>query len=141
MRILVMGLSGTGKTTLARRLRDELDGVHLDADVIRSLFNDWDFSPEARLRSARRMSQLAQVALWHNPFVIADFICPTVETRDIFLPDFIVWMNTDDRCRYEDTNQLFQPPEPDSVDFEVSTKDVDRWLPLIVAKLRNQNVT
>ena len=43
-RILIMGLPGSGKTTLAVELMQLLapDAVHLNADAIRQANNDWD---------------------------------------------------------------------------------------------------
>jgi adenylylsulfate kinase len=105
-----MGLPGTGKTTLAKALKKELVSAHFEADVIRDIFNDWNFSPENRLIQAGRMRGLCELA--NNDFVIADFVCPTIETRKIFDADFSIWMDTDnqDHEQYEDTNALFEVP-------------------------------
>ena len=42
--ILVMGLPGAGKTTLANELAPLLNAKRLNADEIRKAANDWDFS-------------------------------------------------------------------------------------------------
>ena len=55
MKILICGLPGAGKTTLAEPLRDALDAVWFNADKIREEFNDWDFTPEGRHRQSERM--------------------------------------------------------------------------------------
>ena len=34
-------------------------------------------------------------------FVIADFICPYEESRKIFKPDYLIWMNTIKRGDYQ----------------------------------------
>ena len=57
--ILVMGLPGAGKTTLANELSPMLDAKRLNADEIRKAANDWDFSQEGRKRQAKRMSDEA----------------------------------------------------------------------------------
>ena len=62
-RILIMGLPGTGKTTLANELVKFLPIIHLNADEIRKYFDDWDFSKEGRLRQAKRMKRLSDFVL------------------------------------------------------------------------------
>ena len=63
-RILIMGLPGSGKTTLARELKAQLEAAGkvvgwLNADEIREQYNDWDFSETGRNRQAKRMRELA----------------------------------------------------------------------------------
>lgn len=120
MKILIMGLPGSGKTTLAQALIELLpSALWLNADKIRELYNDWDFSPEGRLRQARRMYALAEVS--EDEYVIADFVCPLPEMREIFAPDVVIWVDTIKKGRYDDTNLLFVPPE--KYDFRVATQD------------------
>ena len=45
-----MGLPGSGKTYLAERLQPLLNAAWYNADIVRKMANDWDFSPEARIR-------------------------------------------------------------------------------------------
>lgn len=103
MRVLVMGLPGSGKTTLADSL--VLPFVRLNADQVRQEANDWDFTIEGRLRQARRMRELAG-----DKDVIADFVCPMPEMREIFDADYVVWMDTIRSSRFSDTNSVFIPP-------------------------------
>ena len=59
-RILIMGLPGAGKTTLAQELVKHLDSVEwFNADIVRNLHQDWDFSEVGRLRQAHRMANSA----------------------------------------------------------------------------------
>ena len=51
MNILIMGLPGAGKTTLAEALQKRLNASWHNADEIRARFNDMDFSIDGRLRS------------------------------------------------------------------------------------------
>ena len=110
-KILIMGLPGAGKTYLAKILFPMLDAVWLNADEIRKKANDWDFSPEGRKRQSERMKKLAETALKENKNVIADFVCPTPETRSNFNADYIIWMDTITKGRFEDTNKIFVKPE------------------------------
>jgi adenylylsulfate kinase len=61
--------------------------------------------------------------------VIADFICPTEQTRKDFDADYTIWMNTIKEGRFEDTNKMFQ--EPSLVDFKVTHFEADMWAFLI----------
>ena len=53
----------------------------------------------------------------HGRLVICDFVCPTKITRENFDADFVVWMDTLQKGRLEDTNRIFQNPE--KVDFHI----------------------
>ncbi len=114
-----MGLSGSGKTHLANRLQKELNCAWFNADAIRKMANDWDFSD--RNRQALRMRNLADFESQVGD-VICDFICPTEKTREIFNADFTIWMNTVRRSQYEDTDMLFENP---NCDIEVTERDIN----------------
>lgn len=104
-----MGLPGSGKTTLSKVLAGKLGAAYFNADEVRKMFNDWDFSETGRKRQAHRMRELCDMVETHH--VVADFVCPTEQTREFFAPDFVVFMNTIDAGRFEDTNRVFEVPE------------------------------
>ena len=79
----------------------------LNADEVRKRLNDWDFSIEGRKRQAKRMRDYAEIYIKEGHYVVADFVCPTEELRKIFEPDFLIWVDTINEGRFEDTNQLF----------------------------------
>lgn len=113
-----MGLPGSGKTYLAGRLAPLLNAAWYNADKIREMANDRDFTGKGRDRQSKRMKILADFERANKRFVVCDFICPTKETRKIFDADIVIWMNTINKGRFEDTNNLFQVPE--KVDFEIA---------------------
>jgi len=112
MKILIFGLPGSGKSTLAEPFAELIGGVWINADIVRTSYNDWDFSPEGRIRQANRMKHLADGVVMAGKIAVADFVCPTEEARVAFNPDYTVWMDTIKEGRFEDTNAMFeQPPE------------------------------
>ena len=132
--ILVMGLPGAGKTTLANELAKLIKAKRLNADEIRKAANDWDFSEEGRTRQAKRMSDEALKLKSEGNNVIADFICPTPAARSLFPADYIVWVDTIKKCRFDDTNQMFVKPE--KYDCHVTTQDAKVWAPKIAKEIK-----
>jgi hypothetical protein len=132
IKILIMGLPGAGKTTLAEALREKLwqagrTVLWLNADEVRKKYNDWDFSPEGRTRQANRMRELADVST--NDYVIADFVAPLVSMRSAFHADWTIWMDTISEGRYADTNAMFQDPEV--YDFRITEQNAEKWADFI----------
>lgn len=105
-----MGISGSGKTHLATRLAKFLNASYFNADVMRQAANDWEFSKNARIRQSNRMKNVCDFEHEMGKLVIADFICPTHQTREIFDADLIIWMNTRSCSAFADTDKVFTPP-------------------------------
>ena len=152
-RILIMGLPGSGKTYFAERLKKYLESnsnvqtmplermLHLElppisyasrvdwfnADDVRKRFNDWDFSREGRIRQSIRMFDFAVSCT--EDFVICDFVAPLPEQRNNFKADWCIWMDTIDAGRFEDTNQVFVPPE--QYDFRITEQNAEKWVEFV----------
>ena len=129
-----MGLPGSGKTTLADEIAPKLNAKRLNADEVRKNSNDWDFSPEGRLRQAKRMATLAKKLKDEKNYVIADFICPTPKTRSIFPADYVIWVNTIKEGIFEDTNKMFIKPK--KFDCQVTTQDAKHWASIILKEIK-----
>jgi len=152
MKILIMGLPGSGKTTFAKKLKEllEVKGhmsyerammlpintnpivTWFNADDVRKRFNDWDFSKEGRIRQSIRMADFAISA--GGDYVICDFVAPLPEMRNNFKADWTIWMDTIDEGRFEDTNQLFV--KPDVYDFRIPNWD-NLWGEFVVNHIVN----
>jgi DNA polymerase III delta prime subunit len=147
-RILIMGLPGSGKTTLAGALKRYLEengtigyaralNEHIgelnaqvtwfNADDIRRKYNDWDFSNDGRIRQSLRMFQFSMEA--GGDYVICDFVAPLVEMRNNFKADWTIWVDTIREGRYADTNAAFV--EPEQYDFRITEQDCEKWAEFI----------
>jgi adenylylsulfate kinase len=136
MKILIMGLPGSGKTTFASALRLALiDLGHsvewFNADAVRAEHNDWDFTAAGRTRQAQRMKALSEHA--SSDFVIADFVAPTAHLRSLYNADFVVWMDTIEFGRFADTNAVFE--QPSQVDYRITTFDSATYALVLAQRL------
>jgi hypothetical protein len=149
VKILIMGLPGAGKTYFAERLKQYLEDNSglatmpasrmtqmespptnykskvdwFNADDIRKRFNDWDFSREGRIRQSLRMAEFALKCT--GDYVICDFVAPLPEMRHNFKADWVIWIDTIDAGRYEDTNKAFIPPNV--YDFRITEQNAEVW--------------
>ncbi len=132
--ILIMGLPGSGKTTLANELAPMINAKRLNADEVRKEANDWDFSEEGRKRQSKRMANFAKQLKDEDNYVVADFICPTPEARSLFPADYVIWVDTIKEGRFDDTNKMFV--KPNKFDFHVTTQDAKKWASLILKEIK-----
>ena len=132
-KILIMGLPGSGKTTLAGELKKLLPGsvVWLNADEVRRKFNDWDFSHDGRIRQSMRMRELADRS--GADYVICDFVAPLPEMRHNFKADWVIWVDTIEQGRFEDTNKVFVAPT--MYDFRVTEQNAEKWSDFIAGHI------
>jgi cytidyltransferase-like protein len=135
-KILIMGLPGAGKTTLATTLAPLLGAVIFNADAVRAnLSQDLGFSHEDRVEHARRMGWMCDRVVEAGGTAIADFVCPTGETRAAFGDAFTIWVDRIRAGRFEDTNQLFTAPT--QFDLRVNSEGAPQyWAEQVLARLR-----
>ena len=135
-KILIMGLPGAGKTTLARILVSLLNAAWLNNDELRKEANDWDFSSAGRDRQSKRMREKAEQFLNEGKNVVADFVCPTPKTRKGFNADIVIWLDTIKEGRYDDTNKMFVKPK--KYNYRVTEKDEKKWSSIIFEDMKKQ---
>ena len=135
-KILIMGLPGAGKTTLANALAPLLNAVTFNADAVRAnLSPDLGFSHEHRIEHARCMGWMCDRVVEAGGTVIADFVCPTEATRVAFGDAFTIWVDRISAGRFEDTNQMFVAPA--RFDLRVSAEGAPQyWAERALAQLR-----
>jgi cytidyltransferase-like protein len=135
-KILIMGLPGAGKTTLSAALAPLLNAVIFNADAVRAnLSRDLGFSHEDRVEHARRMGWMCDRVVEAGGTAIADFICPTDETRAAFGDAFTIFVDRIREGRFKDTNQLFAAPV--RFDFRVDAEGTPQyWAEQVRARLR-----
>jgi cytidyltransferase-like protein len=129
---------------VARRGQDDardgacplLNAVVFNADVVRAnLSRDLAFTLEDRIEHARRMGWMSERVVEAGGTVIADFVCPTEETRTAFGDAFTIWVDRIEIGRFEDTNRMFVPPK--KFDLRVSAEGTPQyWAETILNRLR-----
>jgi hypothetical protein len=131
-----MGLPGSGKTTLAKELSKKLNAIHLNADEMRNkVWTDLTFKYTDRLIQAKRMGALSDMLNAQGYNTVADFVCPTHETRKKFGKAFIVWVDRIEQSRFEDTNKLFEKPNNINVHIEHGLT-IQQEINLVIDKLQ-----
>jgi len=132
--ILVYGLPGSGKSTIANKIFQKLESsIVLNGDQIRKEFNDWDFTLNGRLRQANRMKKIADEST--KQWVILDFICPLVSYRNIINPDVKIFMNTISESRYNNTDKIFEKTLEEN-DYNFDDYNSDYQSDLIIKKIQ-----
>jgi adenylylsulfate kinase len=138
-KILVMGLPGSGKTTLSIALAKAMNAVHFNADEIRAKINkDLTFELDDRVEHARRMGVLCDIVNRMGVYAIADFVCPTEETRKAFgaRDAYVIFTTRKPVRNYPDTTELFTRP------FEYHMKvdeshELDYWVDRIYGNIKS----
>lgn len=159
------GLPCAGKTTLAKRIKEELDNrgyitTHLDGDDVRGALNeDLGFSEEDRKENLRRVAHVAKLFNKRGTFAIASFVSPTNSLRKMIkkiIGNFkLVYVKCDlEECEKRDVKGMYKRArlgeiqqftgvsapfeEPDDANIVIDTKkhDVEECVNAILEALK-----
>ena len=117
VKVLIMGLSGAGKTATAVKLQDHLakpgvSSVHVNSDRVREATDNWSFDDAGRIDAAKWMVKTANQILDEAKIdvVIYDTIACLHEQRDILGADITLFLDTVKSSKYADTDAEFERP-------------------------------
>ena len=117
--IWLTGLSASGKTTIANKLKEKISSLGLlcyvlDGDILRNGLNsDLNLSPEGRKENIRRAFEVANLMADAGLIVICSFISPYAEVRNHFknncrFPFYEVFVNCPiEECIKRDPKGLY----------------------------------
>lgn len=133
-RILVMGLPGSSRSSIAHKLAERFENSYvLNSFEVRKQFKDIDFTQDGQLRHCYRMLDLVRKS--PHSVTIMNMTCPLPRMREILNPDIIVWVSDVDKSPYDDLNEMFVVP--DFYDIECndnSNTSVDSVVKRIITK-------
>jgi adenylylsulfate kinase len=160
------GLSGSGKSTIATRVHQELErrGVeveYIDGDALRSVFPDTGYTRDEREEHLRRTGYMASRLAVHGVTVVASFVSPYRESRDFtrsLCRRFIeIYVATPlEECERRDPKGLYararrgeirnftgiddpyEPPEHPELTLDTSALSLDQCVARVLARFGGQ---
>lgn len=122
IRVLIMGLPGTGKDRLAKKVQKLVpNSVVLHSSKIRVKEKDVDYTVDGQMRHAYRMLEYCRLQKKEN--VIIDMCCPLPEMRELLNPDIIIWMDDKSATQEKEVRDMFIPPVHYDARFRKAGKD------------------
>jgi adenylylsulfate kinase len=160
------GLSGSGKSTIAERVADELRWQgrkveYLDGDAVRAVFADNGFTRPERDAHIRRIGFLASRLAAHGITVVASFVSPYRTPREFvrgLCPGFFeVYVSTPlEECERRDVKGLYararrgeienftgisdpyEPPATPELDINTTQLSVEEAVSRVLAAVRTR---
>jgi adenylate kinase family enzyme len=125
MKIVVFGLPGSGRSTLARELGRALNAVVLDeGKLFETLNSDLKCSAQDYAESARRIGWVASVLLNSGVNCVCDMLLPTLQSRICFRMAtgevFAIWMDTIDSSKDANANAMWEILKPKHCNLHIS---------------------
>jgi adenylylsulfate kinase len=160
------GLSGSGKSTIAVRVHEELvrrgvDVEYIDGDALRQVFPNTGFTRAEREEHLRRTGYMASRLAAHGITVVASFVSPYRESRDFvrkLSPGFLeVYVATPlEECERRDVKGLYararrgeipnftgisdpyEVPEHPELTLDTCASSVEQCVAAVLARLEDQ---
>lgn len=160
------GLSGSGKSTIATRVHQELvrqgrNVEYIDGDGLREIFPGTGFTRPQREEHLRRTGYMASRLSAHGVTVVASFVSPYRESRDFIrrlCPDFVeIYVATPlEECERRDVKGLYararrgeikdftgiddpyEPPEHPELILDTRALSVDQCVAKVLERLGGQ---
>lgn len=160
------GLSGSGKSTIATRVYQELErrGVeaeYIDGDALRTVFPNTGYTRPEREEHLRRTGYMASRLAVHGVTVVASFVSPYRESRDFIRAlcrHFIeIYVATPlDECERRDPKGLYararrgeirnftgiddpyEPPEHPELTLDTRALSLDQCVAKVLARFGGQ---
>jgi adenylylsulfate kinase len=160
------GLSGSGKSTIATRVHEELArrGVpveYIDGDALRAVFPNTGFTRAEREEHLRRTGYMASRLAAHGVTVVASFVSPYRESRDFIRKlcgEFVeIYVATPlEECERRDVKGLYararrgeipnftgiddpyEPPERPELTLDTSALSVEQCVAKVLARFGGQ---
>lgn len=111
------GQPGAGKTTLANALNLRINGIQVDGDDVRNVFNNKDYSKEGRIKNLTLINNIVRFLDHKNFDVIVSVVSPYQEIRDQML-------DLDIKYFYVYTSELRGKEQFFVEDLEIGKNDV-----------------
>jgi adenylylsulfate kinase len=160
------GLSGSGKSTIASRVHQELQRrgrsvEYIDGDALREVFPSTGFTRAERDEHLRRTGYMASRLEAHGVTVVASLVSPYRESRDFIRKVCRNFMEIHvatplEECERRDVKGLYsrarrgeiknftgiddpyEPPEHAELTLDTSTLSVDQCVERVLARLEDQ---
>ena len=160
------GLSGSGKSTIAVRVHEELVGrgldvEYIDGDALREFFPNTGFTRAEREEHLRRTGYMASRLAAHGVTVVASFVSPYRESRDFIrklCPGFVeIFVSTPlEECERRDVKGLYararrgeirnftgiddpyEPPEHPELTLDTRVLNLEQCVMKVLARLGDQ---
>ncbi len=160
------GLSGSGKSTIAVRVHQELtrrgvDVEYIDGDALREVFPNTGFTRAEREEHLRRTGYMASRLAAHGVTVVASFVSPYRESRDFIRQqchEFVeIYVATPlDECERRDVKGLYararrgeirnftgiddpyEPPEHPELTLDTRALSVEQCVARVLERLGGQ---
>jgi adenylylsulfate kinase len=160
------GLSGSGKSTIAVRVHEELvrrgvDVEYIDGDALREVFPNTGFTREEREEHLRRTGYMAGRLAAHGVTVVASFVSPYRDSRAFIrrhCPEFVeIYVSTPlEECERRDVKGLYararrgeirnftgiddpyEPPEDPEMTLDTRVLSVDECVARVLQRAGGQ---